>query len=251
MPSRFILSLPLWIVILSLSAACAPFVGQQSESDPRLDQLMSKADQSLVNQTEADALLREYGRQLESQQREIQRLGNSIAPTLAPVAAECSPVQACPEAERIAGKTVVGGLESIWMSDLGFALAARIDTGADTSVLSVRNVELFERDGKRWVRFNVVNPVSGESVLAERRVQRMVGMVQTVSGKTRRRPLVQMRAVIGPFAQTVEFILSERTHNGYQAQIGRSVLNDVIVVDVSRKNIAPYARLPTSSETAQ
>ena len=114
---------------------------------------MSKADQSLVNQTEADALLREYGHQLESQQREIQRLGNSIASTLAPVAAECSPVQACPKVERIAGKTVVGGLESIWMSDLGFALAARIDTGADTSVLSVRDVELFERDGKRWVRF--------------------------------------------------------------------------------------------------
>ena len=97
----------------------------------------------------------------------------------------------------------------------------------------------------------MVNPVSGESVLAERRVKRMVGMVQTVSGKTRRRPLVQMRAVIGPFAQTVEFILSERTHKGYQAQIGRSVLNDVIVVDVSRKNIAPYAPPPTSSEPAQ
>ena len=84
---------------------------------------------------------------------------------------------------------MVGSLESIWISDLGFALAARIDTGADTSVLSVRDIELFERDGKRWVRFNVVNPVSGESVRAERRVRRMVGMVQTVSGKTRRRPL--------------------------------------------------------------
>ena len=79
----------------------------------------------------------------------------------------------------------------------------------------------------------------------------MVGMVQTVSGKTRRRPLVQMRVVIGPFPQTVEFILSERTHNGYQAQIGRSVLNDVIVVDVSRKNIAPYTRPRTSTETVQ
>ena len=251
MPNRDIYSLPLWIVLLSLSAACAPLVGEQSDSDPRLEQLMAKADQSLVNQAEADALLREYGRRLEAQQRDIQRLGDGIDQTLAPVAAECSPVQACPEVERVAGKTVVGSLESIWISDLGFALAARIDTGADTSVLSVRDIELFERDGKRWVRFNVVNPVSGESVRAERRVRRMVGMVQTVSGKTRRRPLVRMRVVIGPFPQTVEFILSERTHNGYQAQIGRSVLNDVIVVDVSRKNIAPYTRPRTSTETVQ
>ena len=247
MPNRDIYSLPLWIVLLSLSAACAPLVGEQSDSDPRLEQLMAKADQSLVNQAEADALLREYGRRLEAQQRDIQRLGDGIDQTLAPVAAECSPVQACPEVERVAGKTVVGSLESIWISDLGFALAARIDTGADTSVLSVRDIELFERDGKRWVRFNVVNPVSGESVRAERRVRRMVGMVQTSSGKTRRRPSVRMRVVIGPFAQEVEFILSERTHDDYQAQIGRSVLNDVIVVDVSRKNIAPFAR--TSDET--
>ena len=249
MPNRYIYSLPLWIVLLSLSAACAPLVGEQAESDPRLGQLMLKVDQSLVNQAEADALLREYGLRLQAQQRDIQRLGDGIDQALAPVAAECSPVQACPEIERIAGKTVVGGLESIWISDLEFALVARIDTGADTSVLSVRDIELFERDGKRWVRFNVVNPVSGESVRAERRVRRMVGMVQTVSGKTRRRPLIRMRVVIGPFAQTVEFILSERTHNGYQAQIGRSVLNDVIVVDVSRKHIAPYALPRTRAET--
>ena len=246
MPNRYIYSLPLWIVFLSLSAACAPLVGEP-ESDPRLDQLISKVDQSLVNQAEADALLREYGRRLEAQQRDIQRLGDGIDQSLAPVVAECSPVQACPTGERIAGKILVGGLESIWINDLGFALAARIDTGADTSILSARDIELFERDGKGWVRFDVVNPASGEPVRAERRVRRMVGMVQTSSGKTRRRPSVRMRVVIGPFAQEVEFILSERTHDDYQAQIGRSVLNDVIVVDVSRKNIAPFAR--TSDET--
>ena len=52
---------------------------------------MAKADQSLVNQAEADALLREYGRRLEAQQRDIQRLGDGIDQTLAPVAGRVFP----------------------------------------------------------------------------------------------------------------------------------------------------------------
>ena len=47
--------------------------------------------------------------------------------------------------------------------------------------------------------------------------------------------------MIGPLTQTVEFVLTEWAQNDYQAQIGRSVLTDVMVVDVSRENIAPYA----------
>jgi threonine synthase len=34
--------------------------------------------------------------------------------------------------------------------------------------------------------------------------------------------------------------LSDRSHLGYQVLIGRNILKDVMVVDVSKQNIAPY-----------
>ena len=49
-----------------------------------------------------------------------------------------------------------------------------------------------------------------------------------------------MGIVIGRSNQTAEFTLSDRSHLGYQALIGRNVLKDVMIVDVSKKNIAPY-----------
>jgi hypothetical protein len=52
--------------------------------------------------------------------------------------------------------------------------------------------------------------------------------------------VVKLGVVIGNTAQTAEFILSERTHKRYQAQVGRSILSDIMVVDVGRKHLLPY-----------
>ena len=49
-------------------------------------------------------------------------------------------------------------MEHVYISPPGILLTARIDTGATTSSIDARNIEPFERDGKRWVRFEVINP---------------------------------------------------------------------------------------------
>ena len=45
--------------------------------------------------------------------------------------------------------------------------------------------------------------------------------------------------VIGNIRQKAEFTLSNRSHLDYQVLVGRNILSDVMLVDVSQANIAP------------
>jgi hypothetical protein len=242
---------PLSLVFLTLLGGCTLIPEPKKVVDSRLDQLVSKLDQSLTNQATVNAQLQEQRRQLDLQQQHLQLLSQDLGKALGEAAeTSCPEVAACPQTEEISSKMVIGGLEEVWLPDLDFALTARIDTGAETSSLDARNIELFERDGKRWVRFEILNPRTGESVLMKRRHRRTVGIIQSGNAEAKRRPVVNMAIVIGSVSQKAEFTLSDRSHSSYQALIGRSILKDVMVVDVSKKNIAPKILPDESSSSA-
>ena len=168
-----------------------------------------------------------------------------IDPTLCIGCRSC--VAACPEQGDDENKMVVGALEKIWLSALEMPINARIDTGVQTSSLNARNIESFERDGKSWVRFEITDPRTDELVPVERKVRRTIGFTRNGGSETKRRPVVRMGIVIGDIREKAEFTVVERAREGYQALIGRSILSDVMVVDVSRENIAPYI-LPDEPE---
>ena len=117
--------------------------------------------------------------------------------------------------------------------------AARIDTGAETASLDARDIEMFERDGEDWVRFGIVHPDNGEVVVLERQLERKARIIQSNTEQAERRPVVVLGIVVGNVRQNAEFTLSNRSHLDYQVLVGRNVLSDVMVVDVSRVNIAP------------
>jgi hypothetical protein len=238
------------IALLVLLAGCVTPPAPEKAEDTRLDQLISGMDKALSNQTTASTQLQQQQQQLDLQKQQLELLSQDLGKALkAPVKSNCPKVAACPSVPKLSGKVVVGALEEVWLPDLDLALTARIDTGADTSSLDARNIELFERDGKSWVRFEILNPKSNEPVSLERRLQRTVGIVQSGASESKRRPVVKMGIIIGNNEQTAQFSLSNRSHMGYQALIGRSILKDVMVVDVSKKNIAPYTRPEKSSNT--
>jgi len=147
--------------------------------------------------------------------------------------------------ETVTGdKQLVGSVEKVYLSPPGALLSARIDTGATTSSLDAQEMEFFERNGDPWVRFTVVNPEDESQIVLERKVVRNVRIIQAVVDEAERRPVVELGVTVGKTTQTAQFTLSDRRHLEHPVLIGRNVLMDIMVVDVSQSFIAP-PRLPT------
>jgi len=145
----------------------------------------------------------------------------------------------CKLMETEPSKMTVGRQEQVWLEDIQLALRARVDTGAETASLDAHNIELFERNGKRWVRFEIMHPDTGEALQLERKLKRTVSIIQSNTSEAERRPVIKLGITIGHIKQSAEFTLSNRSHLDYQLLIGRNILKDVMIVDVSKINIAP------------
>ena len=136
-----------------------------------------------------------------------------------------------------ADKLIVGRVEYVVLSANGLPIKARIDTGAKTSSLNALDMVEFERDGKKWVRFAVMNPATEEKVFFERKVQRYVRIKQ-METDYQRRPVVKMGLQLGSVDEFVELTLTDRSDYVYQVLVGRNFLLDRMMVDVSQKYIA-------------
>ena len=134
-------------------------------------------------------------------------------------------------------KMVVGSLERIRITPPGIAINARIDTGAGSNSLSATNLVFLERDGEDWVRFDF--ETGGETHTLERRVSRFVRVFQQSDVTGSRRPVVRMRVQLGQILGNFEFNLSDRTHLNHAVILGRSLLMDLLVVDVAREFVQP------------
>ena len=196
-------------------------------------------------QDEYNQQLQRQGKILESQSRQLDKIAGAQTIALEALArpheytannpeeALCAPQGALPE------KLVVGRHEQVWLEDIQLALPARIDTGAETASLDARNIERFERNGERWVRFEILHPDTGQALQLERRLKRTVSIIQSNTSEPERRPVIKLGITMGHITQSAEFTLSNRSHLDYQLLIGRNILRDVMVVDVSKINIAP------------
>lgn len=135
---------------------------------------------------------------------------------------------------ELSGKAVIGRVEYVWLESAGKYFKARIDTGAKSSSLDASNIQPFERNGDRWVRFDVTFPDETVKTL-EAPLLRNVRIRQAAVEELERRPVVKMRVRLGELDEETEFSLSDRGKMLYPVLLGRSFLQDIAVVDVARK----------------
>src|SRR5690554_5117364 len=152
---------------------------------------------------------------------------------------------ACPSLEELQrsqpaplDKKIVGSRERVLLTDFDIVHEARIDTGATTSSLDARDVEIFERDGEQWVRFKIVDPNNDELLELERKRVRRVLITQANTEDPERRPVIEMRITLGEITQVAEFTLSNRSHLEFPVLIGRNVLRDLMLVDVGQHHLS-------------
>ena len=154
-------------------------------------------------------------------------------------------VPAEPPSAATAGKLnlpIIGAVEWASVEPTGLAMEARIDTGADTTSIHAEDIQLIERDGKRYVRFNLIDPDSAEKLPVERRLRRRVLIKQT-EGPDDRRYVVKLWITLGETRSQVDVTLSDREIFEYPLLIGRNILTDTAIVDVSRHHTLPKQRL--------
>ena len=132
---------------------------------------------------------------------------------------------------NVDGLTTLGAVEHIVLPDSGTTLKARIDTGARTSSIDARDIQVFEKDGARWVSFGLVNS-AGEIITMEEPITRFA-RIKRHNEEPERRPVVTLNTQIGDLLVPTQFTLRNRENYEYPALIGARFLEKRALVDVS------------------
>jgi hypothetical protein len=131
--------------------------------------------------------------------------------------------------------TQVGWREWLALPDLGLPLIkAKIDTGARSSSLHVEGWNIVERNGYRWVAFEL-RPGSRRG--RAKRIEAPVLDTREVtdsSGNRALRPFILTTVMLGSRAWPIEINLTNRQSMLFPLLLGRTAMAGRLVVDPSR-----------------
>lgn len=145
-----------------------------------------------------------------------------------------------PESKPLGNKMTLGQREWVYVSALKDNLKTRVDTGAKTSSISATDITHFERDGEKWVRFNLIDEEDAAPLPIEAKVVRTVKIIQSSDpDNTQSRVVVNLHVRLGKIVGEAEFTLTDRRHMEHPILIGRSFLQDLAIVDVSKEYLQP------------
>lgn len=130
---------------------------------------------------------------------------------------------------------IYGWREYVSVKGVAERLQAKLDTGALTSSIHAEEMELFERDGKKWVRFIVTDPRVKNP--ARTRIEAplvRIARVKEPGGESVPREVVRLGLTIGERKLRGEFTLNNRSNMLAPVLIGRTMLKDLGWVDPGR-----------------
>ena len=158
-----------------------------------------------------------------------------VEPVFCPPPPKPKPCPVCPIG-KIDGKLLVGAIEYVTVSPSGLVYTARIDSGAEGTSVHASNIVRFERDGEKWVKFDL-DSGEGDPVTLERQVLRRVRVSQP-GENSERRLVVMLSLTLGSLSEQTEIYLTDRSDMDQPILIGRNFLHNNAIVDVSQRFIA-------------
>lgn len=134
---------------------------------------------------------------------------------------------------------IYGWYENVFIGDMEEHLLAKLDTGALTSSIHAEKKELFERDGKKWVRFIVANTFRGKVVRARMEAPLVrTARIKEPNAESVAREVVRLSFRIGDRKLRSEFTLNNRSNMVAPVLLGRGTLKDLGWVDPARTFLA-------------
>lgn len=134
---------------------------------------------------------------------------------------------------------IYGWREHIMIKGVVEKLQAKLDTGALTSSIHAEEKELFERDGKKWVRFIVTDP--SQKKPARTRIEAplvRIARVKEPGAESVAREVVQLSFQLGERKLRGDFTLNNRSNMLAPVLIGRNMIKVLGWVDPGRTYLA-------------
>lgn len=137
---------------------------------------------------------------------------------------------ALPSLVLAAEPKIYGRYEWVSLPELDQTLQAKMDTGAYTSSLSAKDIQIFQRDGEDWVRFKLATKDGGDSVY-EHKLMRISKIKNRADGAPEdeedvsapglsQRPVIELPVCLGGDQRTIEVNLTDRSHFNYPFLMG-------------------------------
>lgn len=146
------------------------------------------------------------------------------------------------------GKMILGETEWMYVEEANGNFLSRIDTGATTSSLSAQDVTVFEREGRRWVKFNI--PVNDNKLVSVEAPFVKYIRIRQANG-LEDRPIVRMTVRMGAVTEKADFSLTDRSNMDFPVLVGREFIKDISVVDVARENVQGKPQVPGAFEASE
>lgn len=140
--------------------------------------------------------------------------------------------------EYPAEKQRVGWRELVTLPDLWqHPIPAKIDTGARTSSLHATEIERFDRDGLRWIRFqlDIGGGLSEAATVEVPHGDRR--FVTSSNGDAQERFIIKTLLTMGDQRFAAEFSLADRSDMKFPILIGRTALRRRFLVDPGRSHL--------------
>ena len=150
---------------------------------------------------------------------------------------------------------IIGWREWIGLPDLGIKMIkVKVDTGARSSSLHAFNQRVFEKDGIKWVRFEV-HPVQrkcNETVEAEAKIVEFRS-VRSSSGRSSIRPVIMTNVELLGISWPVELTLARRDEMGFRMLLGREAFRGRFLVNAGKSfyNGKPSRKRKISAKNKQ
>jgi hypothetical protein len=138
----------------------------------------------------------------------------------------------------------VGWREWVHLPSLGIRrIKAKIDTGAKTSALHAFHVEAFDRNGERWVRFRI-HPKQYRTDLEQVCEARIKDerIVSDSGGHKESRFVIETDLEMAGKRWPVEITLTDRDDMRFLMLLGRTAMNDRMIVDPARSYLTRKSR---------
>lgn len=138
---------------------------------------------------------------------------------------------------------LVGWREWVALPDLGIAaLKAKVDTGARTSCLHTFEIEEYEKEGEKWVKF-LIHPVQDNDIIEKECHAKVIDMrmVRDSGGHETVRYVIETTLVIGSKSWKIEMTLTARDNMRFRMLLGRTAMDGNLVVDPSASYLVPLS----------